>query len=84
MAKIWAKLINNDKIIKDCVIETEKRYGIDDFIEYLQNICYILDIPNPIVLSTHFEKFSEFNHVKFTSDDFVEELHAEKLVLEKA
>lgn len=84
MARIWAKVINGDKILKDCMIDTEKYYNIDKFVEYMQSICYELDIPNPMVLSTHFDKFSEFNHVKFIVDDFVEEIHFEKLILEKA
>ena len=84
MAKIWAKLQNGDKILKDCMIETDKYYRMNNFVDYIQQICYELDIPNPIVLSTHFEKFMEFNHVKFVVDDFVEEVHFEKLILEKA
>ena len=84
MARIWAKVISGEKILKDCVIDTEKYYNIDRFVEYMQDICYELDIPNPMVLSTHFDKFVEFNHVKFIVDDFVEEIHFEKLVLEKA
>lgn len=84
MAKIWAKLQNGDKIIKDCMIDTTKFFNINHFVQYIQEICYELDIPNPIVLSTHFDKFTEFNHVKFIAEDFVEEVHFEKLILEKA
>lgn len=84
MARIWAKILKGDKILKDCMIDTEKYFSIDQFVEYIQDICYQLDIPNPMVLSNHFDKFSEFNHVKFVVDDFVEEVHFEKLVLEKA
>lgn len=84
MARIWAKLMVRDKIIKDCMIDTEKFFDINQFVEYIQEICYLLDIPNPIVLSTHFDKFSEFNHVKFMVEDFIEEVHFERLILEKA
>lgn len=84
MARIWAKILKGDKILKDCMIDTEKYFSIDQFVEYIQDICYQLDIPNPMVLSNHFDKFSEFNHVKFVVDDFVEEVHFERLVLEKA
>lgn len=84
MTKIWAKLMVKDKIIKDTMIETEKSFDIGEFTSYMQTICYELDIPNPIILSTHFEKFSEFNHVKFVEEDFIEEIYFDKLVLEKA
>ncbi len=84
MARIWAKLMFNDKIIKDTMLETEKSFDIEKFTAYVQEICYILDVPNPIILSSHFEKFSEFNHVKFVKDDFVEELGADFVILEKA
>lgn len=84
MAKIWAKIMLKDKILKDCLIETNKFFDIEEFVAYIQEICYELDIPNPIVLSNHFEKFMEFNNVKFVKDDFVEEIHFERLILEKA
>lgn len=84
MARIWAKIMIKDKIVGDAIIDTEKYFGYDEFVSYIQTLCYELDIPNPIVLSNHFEKFMEFNNVKFIKDDFVEEVHFERLVLEKA
>ena len=84
MARIWAKIMIKDKIVADAIIDTEKYFDYDDFVNYIQSLCYELDIPNPIVLTNHYERFSEFNHVKFIKDDFVEEVHFERLVLEKA
>ena len=58
MARIWAKIITGEKILKDCMIDTEKYYNIDRFVEYMQDICYELDIPNKKIIGNPYKVVS--------------------------
>ena len=80
--KIWAKLITNGKIKKQFVYEKEERLTYSRFFDYLADICHELDIPTPVLLKTHIFNFAKFNHVKFTSRDFIEEFDYDQLFLE--
>ena len=80
--KIWAKLITDGKIQKQFVYEKQERLTYSRFFDYLSDICHELDIPTPVLLKTHIFNFAKFNHVKFTSRDFIEEFDYDQLFLE--
>ena len=80
--KIWAKLLVNGKIKKQFVYEREELLTYSRFFDYLADICHELDIPTPVLLKTHIFNFAKFNHVKFTSRDFIEEFDYDQLFLE--
>ena len=84
MVRIWAKLIKNDKIIKQTVYEREGVTDYSFFFEYVRDICEALDCPTPVVIKTHLFNYAKYNTVKFKSDDFVEKTDFDKLVLENA
>lgn len=83
MIRIWAKIMNNDKIIKDYMYTTDNLLP-ENFHSFMVDICYHLDIPTPMVLSSHTNNFLLFNNTKFTKQDFVEKIYFEKLVIENA
>ena len=80
--KIWAKLITNGKIKKQIVYEKDEKLVYSKFFEYIVEIAQALDIPTPVLLKTHIFNFAKFNHVKFSSRDFVETLGYDCLFLE--
>lgn len=82
MLRLWAKIITDEKIKKSYVMKVFSSYARDDFFDILHELCYNLDIPTPIILSAHYEKFEQFKNMKFTSKDFVEEIRFDKLVIE--
>lgn len=84
MIKIWAKVILDDKILKDTIYSNDERYDDDNFLAYLTDICYALDIPTPLILKNHKFNFNNFNIVKFKLTDFVESINFDTLVLENA
>ena len=84
MVRIWAKLIKNDKIIKQTVYEREGVTDYSVFFEYVRDICEALDCPTPVVIKTHLFNYAKYNTVKFKSDDFIEKTDFDKLVLENA
>ena len=79
--RIWAKIVDDTKIIKSCEI-TVVNYDFHIFEEYVREIAEKLDIPTPVVLDKHIIDFTVYKNTRFFTDDFVEYVNFEKLVLE--
>ncbi len=84
MNKIWAKIMLDNKIIKDCVYNLEEPFNIHHLPIYLIDICDTLDISVPILLKKHVKNYYLFNTTKFDITDFVGESGFDSLVLENA
>lgn len=84
MFKIWAKTIKNHKIVKDTVYRNAEKFDEDEFLRYLTDICYDLDIPTPVILKSHLQNFKLYNIAKFRPEDFVESVSFDLLQLENA
>ena len=84
MIRIWAKVLKEDKIIKQCVFERIESIDYSEFFNYLSEICNNLDIPTPVLIKTHIFNYAKYNVVRFKKDDFVESIDFDKLVLENA
>ncbi len=84
MFRIWAKVVKEDKIIKQCVYESVSQLDYSEFPRYVREICEKLDCPTPIIIKTHLFNYAKYNNVKFKKDDFVEEIFFDKLILENA
>lgn len=80
--RIWAKLMTDGHIKKQIVYEKDEKLTYSHFFDYLTEICHDLDIPTPVLTKTHIFNFAKFNHVKFISRDFVENLGYDHLFLE--
>ncbi len=74
--------MTNGKIKKQFVYENEEKLTYSHFFDYLTDICQALDIATPVLTKVHIFNFAKFNHVKFTSRDFVESLGYDCLFLE--
>ena len=84
MFKIWAKTIKNHKIVKDTVYHNADKFDESEFLHYLTEICYDLDIPTPVILKSHLQNFTRYNIAKFRKEDFVESVPFDMLQLENA
>lgn len=84
MFRIWAKVIKDGKIIKQCVYEKTDSLDYSEFYGYVRDICETLDIPTPVVIKTHLFNYAKYNVLKFKSEDFMEKVDFERLVLENA
>ncbi|MBO5889344.1 MAG: hypothetical protein J6Q58_04315 [Clostridia bacterium] len=82
MVKISAKLIKNHKTIKSYTYINVNEYCSDNFYEYLVEICRKLDISTPILIPYYIESFDNFNSVSFKSDDFIDKINFDSLLLE--
>ncbi len=82
MFRIWAKVINGEKIIKQLTYERDDTFTYSRFFEYLTDICEKLDIATPILLKTHIFNYAKFGTVRFLPRDFAEPPEFTKLVLD--
>lgn len=80
--RLWAKVMQEDKIIKQYVLELDEKLTYSHFFDYLSAVCDALDIPTPVLLKTHILQFAKFRHVKFIPRDFVDGVDFDKLWLE--
>ena len=80
--RIWAKLMTDGKIKEQFVYEKAEKLTYSHFFDYLTEICAKFDAPTPVLTKTHIFNFAKFNHVKFTSKDFIESLGYDCLFLE--
>lgn len=76
MFRIWGKIIRNNKLIKDMVVEIED-YTISrtkKVYRALDEMCYEFDLAKPIWLETNKEDFIRHARTKFTKDSFIEDI----------
>lgn len=84
MIRIWAKVLKDNKIIKQTVYEKVGTTDYSEFFSYVREICETLDIATPVLIKTHLFNYAKYNSVKFVADDFVESISFDKLILENA
>ena len=82
MIKIWAKVYNGGKIIKQCVYEKVESMDYSLFFDHVREICETLDIPTPVIVKTHLFNYAKYRCLKFKPDDFMESVSFDRLVLE--
>ena len=76
MFRIWGKIIKDNKLVKDMVVEIED-YTISrtqKVYQALDEICYTFDLAKPIWLETNKEDFIRQSRTRFTRDCFVEDI----------
>lgn len=85
MVRIWAKIVKEEKILKDTIYEDfSSQFDTDNFFTYIADICETLDIATPVILSKHLTHYIEFNTAIFLPEDFPEEVEFDKFILEEA
>lgn len=82
MVKIWVKTHKDKKIVKNEIVMYDGRYDEERFDEYVRIACHELDLPTPVILSTHAKSFTQFNISRFKAGDFVEAVDFDELTLE--
>lgn len=82
MFKIWGKVIDDGKIVKQVIYERTDKFTYSSFFNYLTDICSELDIATPVLLKTHIFNYAKFGTVKFIPRDFTESVNFDRLVLE--
>lgn len=82
MFKIWAKIIKDEKIVRQLTYSRQDKFTYSQFFCYLSDICEGLDVSTPILMKTHVFNYAKFGTVRFLPRDFAETPDFDKLVLE--
>lgn len=82
--KIWAKIINNQRIEVSVVQEfaSARPSDLQGWSEVLHTICQQLDLSRPLILSKHLNELTRFSMTSFKKDDFMEPINFDRLELE--
>lgn len=75
MFRLWAKIFKENRMLKDTLIcddgEDTRTHKVFRAIEA---ICYEFDLGKPIWLDTTVKTFKKHSKVRFTQDNFVEDI----------
>lgn len=82
MFRIWAKVIREERIIKQLTYESDDKFTYSQFFKYLADICEELDVATPVLMKTHIFNYAKFGTVRFLPRDFAESVDFDKLVLD--
>ena len=82
MFRIWAKVIREEKIVKQLTYESDDKFVYSQFFKYLSDICEQLDVATPVLMKTHIFNYAKFGTVRFLPRDFAESVDFDKLVLD--
>jgi len=81
--KIWAKLMIEDRMIKDLIYEDSLTLTPNNYQKAIQEIAYKLDIATPISISSHYKHFERFNRIVYLPRDFIESVDFTSFVMER-
>ena len=82
--RIWAKTMRGDKITRDYMYTLDDVFDENKLFEYVCDITRAMDIPTPIILTSHTYNFVHFNIARFLPREFVEEVDFDCFVIENS
>ncbi|MCM1496951.1 MAG: hypothetical protein NC124_00615 [Clostridium sp.] len=76
MFRIWGKLIRENRLLRDMVVEIEddKLSRTKKVYQALDEICYEFDLAKPIWLEKNKKEFIRYARTRFTKDSFIEDI----------
>lgn len=84
MIRIWGKIVKNNKIIKDHVVESNIDGSYQENLkECISQLCYIFDISKPYWLPVNMEEYNKRYKTIFNSHNFIDEIDFDKFVIEE-
>jgi hypothetical protein len=80
MFKVWGKLISENEIKKSFDVENDTALSFEEKRDNaFEEICYHFDLSVPVWLDKHTKDFISFKRATFYPEDFVEELHYDRM-----
>lgn len=84
MLKIWAKVMKNNKIIKDEVVTSDIEGGYQENLKAcITELCNRLDISKPYWLPANLEEYNKRSKTTFDQNNFIEEIDFDRFVIEE-
>ena len=84
MLKIWGKLIDDNRIIKDEVSMSEIEESYQENLKTcISELCYKFDISTPYWLKPNINEYNRRHKTSFDENNFVEEIYFDKFTIEE-
>ena len=75
MFRLWGKIVKNNRLIKDTVIcDDSEDTRTHKIFHSLEQITQQFDLGVPIWLDATIQDFQQYNRVRFTRDNFMEDI----------
>lgn len=83
MFRLWAKIWKDNRMIKDTVIcDSTKDSRTHKIFHAIETLCYQFDLGKPIWLEASVRTFKIHDKVRFSQDNFVEEIEFDFLEIQ--
>jgi hypothetical protein len=76
MFRLWAKIFKENRMIQDIEIcnEDPQMRRTQKVFAAIEEICHAFDLSKPIWLNTTIDEFKRCDKVRFTQDNFIEQI----------
>lgn len=76
MFRLWAKVFKENRMIKDMVVcnDNQGLRRTQKIFEAIDEICHAYDLSKPIWLNSTIEDFKRHDKVRFTKDNFMDQI----------
>lgn len=83
MFRLWARIFQNNHLLKDTVIcDDSNDTRTHKVFHSLEEVCYQFDLGKPIWLDATVADFKRHSKVRFTSDNFIETIDFDYLEIQ--
>lgn len=84
MFRLWAKIIDAGKIVKNMTIENSDSSlnRTKKIFQAIDEACYAYDLSKPLWLDKNISEFKKSSKTRFTKDNFVDEIDFDYLEIE--
>lgn len=84
MFRLWAKIIDAGKIVKNMTIENSDSSlnRTKKIFQAIDESCYAYDLSKPLWLDKNISEFKKSSKTRFTKDNFVDEIDFDYLEIE--
>ena len=80
MFRLWAKIFENNHMLKDsCIEDAGDDTRTHKIFKALEEVCYQFDLAKPIWLDKNISEFKRHSKTRFTRDNFVESINFDYL-----
>lgn len=84
MFRLWGKIVKENRLLQDAVIENGD-YSMSRtamVLDAVDQLCYQFDLGHPVWLEKTVEEFKRRDRVRFTQDNFMEEISFDYLEIQ--
>ena len=84
MLKIWGKIMTDNKIVRDEVVQSDIDGSYQEKLKAcIIELCYKFDISKPYWLPRNLEEYNKRLKTSFNQDNFIDEIEFDQFVIEE-